>query len=56
MAAAQLAGEDFLAGLDRLRADAAAQQVTPAPAWPPRPRPGWPAGSPPGTGAAPKPG
>jgi hypothetical protein len=31
MAAAQLAGEDFLAGLDRLRADAAGQQVTPVP-------------------------
>jgi len=31
MAAAQLAGEDFLVGLDRLRADAAGQQVTPVP-------------------------
>ncbi|HXZ69345.1 MAG TPA: IS1380 family transposase [Streptosporangiaceae bacterium] len=31
MAAAQLAGEDFLAGLDRLRADEAGQQVTPVP-------------------------
>jgi len=31
MAAAQLAGEDFLAGLDRVRADAAGQQVTPVP-------------------------
>ena len=29
MAAAQLAGEDFLVGLDRLRADEAGQQVTP---------------------------
>src|SRR5271157_3107083 len=29
MAAAQLAGEDFLVGLDRLRADQAGQQVTP---------------------------
>ena len=28
MAAAQLAGEDFLVGLDRVRADAAGQQVT----------------------------
>jgi hypothetical protein len=28
MAAAQLAGEDFLVGLDRLRADQAGQQVT----------------------------
>ena len=31
MAAAQLAGEDFLVGLDRLRADKAGQQVTPVP-------------------------
>src|SRR5271157_4914059 len=31
MAAAQLAGEDFLVGLDRLRADQAGQQVTPVP-------------------------
>ena len=31
MAAAQLAGEDFLVGLDRLRADEAGQQVTPVP-------------------------
>jgi Transposase DDE domain group 1 len=31
LAAAQLAGEDFLAGLDRQRADAAGQQVTPVP-------------------------
>ena len=31
MAAAQLAGEDFLVGLDRVRADAAGQQVTPVP-------------------------
>jgi Transposase DDE domain group 1 len=31
MAAAQLAGEDFLVGLDRLRADAAGQRVTPVP-------------------------
>jgi hypothetical protein len=30
-AAAQLAGEDFLTGLDRQRADAAGQQLTPAP-------------------------
>ena len=28
MAAAQLAGEDFLAGLDRQRADAAGQQIS----------------------------
>ena len=28
IAAAQLAGEDFLAGLDRQRADAAGQQIT----------------------------
>src|SRR6266536_4992691 len=31
MAAAQLAGEDFLVGLDRVRADAAGQLVTPVP-------------------------
>src|SRR6266851_991760 len=31
MAAAQLAGEDFLVGLDRVRADEAGQQVTPVP-------------------------
>ena len=30
LAAAQLAGEDFLTGLDRQRADAAGQQITPA--------------------------
>ena len=29
--AAQLAGKDFLAGLDRVRADAAGQQLTPVP-------------------------
>ena len=31
IAAAQLAGEDFLTGLDRHRADAAGQQITPVP-------------------------
>jgi DDE family transposase len=31
IAAAQLAGEDFMVGLDRQRADAAGQQVTPVP-------------------------
>jgi hypothetical protein len=31
LAAAQLAGEEFLTGLDRQRADAAGQQVTPVP-------------------------
>jgi hypothetical protein len=31
IAAAQLAGEDFLTGLDRQRADEAAQQITPVP-------------------------
>jgi hypothetical protein len=31
LAAAQLAGEDFLAGLDRQRADAAGQQLAPVP-------------------------
>jgi hypothetical protein len=46
IAAAQLAGEDFLTGLDRQRADTAGQQVTPVPGWRPRPRPVWPGGSP----------
>jgi len=45
IAAAQLAGEDFLTGLDRQRADAAGQLITRCRAWRPRPRPGWPAGS-----------
>ena len=31
LASAQLAGEDFLVGLDRQRADAAGQQITPVP-------------------------
>jgi hypothetical protein len=31
IAAAQLAGEDFLTGLDRQRADVAGQQITPVP-------------------------
>jgi len=34
IAAAQLAGEDFLTGLDRQRADAAGQQITPVPGLP----------------------
>ncbi len=34
IAAAQLAGEDFLTGLDRQRADAAGQQLTPVPGLP----------------------
>jgi hypothetical protein len=34
LAAAQLAGEDFLSGLDRHRADAAGQQLTPVPGLP----------------------
>jgi hypothetical protein len=46
IAAAQLAGEDFLAGLDRQRADAAGQQITPVPGWRPRRRRAWPGGSP----------
>jgi hypothetical protein len=33
IAAAQPAGEDFLTGLDRQRADAAGQQITPVPGW-----------------------
>ena len=44
MAAAQLAGEDFLVGLDRQRADAAGQQLAPVPGLARRPRPGWRAG------------
>ena len=47
IAAAQLAGEDFLAGLDRQRADAAGQQITPVPGLAPPPRRAWPGGSPP---------
>src|SRR5260370_41504994 len=52
IAAAQLSGEDFLTGLDRQRADAAGQQLTPVPglasttAAGPAPR------GPPGPGAA----
>ena len=46
IAAAQLAGEDFLTGLDRQRADAAGQQVAPVRGWRPRPRRAWPGGSP----------
>src|SRR5450755_1852844 len=34
LASAQLAGEDFLVGLDRQRADAAGQQITPVPGLP----------------------
>jgi hypothetical protein len=52
MAAAQLAGEDFLAGLDRVRADARASCWCRCRAWPPRPPPGSPAGSRSGTGGA----
>jgi hypothetical protein len=33
IAAAQLAGEDFLVGLDRQRTDVAGQQITPVPGW-----------------------
>ena len=43
LAAAQLAGEDFLTGLDRQREDAAGQQLTPVPGWPRRRRRAWPA-------------
>ena len=55
MAAAQLAGEDFLVGLDRLRADAAGQQVTPVPGLATSTATGLARRSPPGTGAAPRP-
>ena len=40
LAAAQLAGEDFLTGLDRQRADAAASSSRRCRGWRPRPRPG----------------
>src|ERR1039457_7371577 len=40
LAAAQLAGEDFLSGLDRHRADAAGQQLTPVPGLPATPAAG----------------
>jgi hypothetical protein len=33
LAAAQLAGEDFLVGLDRQRADVAGQVIAPVPGW-----------------------
>ena len=46
IAAAQLAGEDFLTGLDRQRADAAGQQITPVPGLASTTAAGWPAGSP----------
>jgi hypothetical protein len=46
LAAAQLAGEDFLTGLDRQRADAAGQLLTRCRGWRPRPPPAWPGGSP----------
>jgi hypothetical protein len=41
IAAAQLAGEDFLVGLDRQRADAAGQAISPVPGCARRRRPGW---------------
>ena len=44
IAAAQLAGEDFLTGLDRQRADAASRSPR-CPGWRPRPRRAWPGGS-----------
>ena len=46
IAAAQLAGEDFLVGLDRQRADEAGQVLAVVPGWPRPLRPGWRAGSP----------
>ena len=55
MAAAQLAGEDFLVGLDRLRADEAGQQVTPVPGLAASTATGLAAGSRRSTGAAPRP-
>ena len=56
IAAAQLAGEDFLVGLDRRRADAAGQVLAPVPGWAPPPRPGWHASSPTGGGTRWRPG
>ena len=56
MAAAQLAGEDFLVGLDRLRADEAGQQVTPVPGLATSTATGLARRLQPGTGAAPRPG
>jgi hypothetical protein len=46
LASAQLAGEDFLTGLDRQRADAAGQQLTPVPGLSSTTAADWPAGSP----------
>ena len=45
IAAAQLAGEDLVTGLDRQRADAAGRQITPVPELASITRPGWPGGS-----------
>ena len=56
MAAAQLAGQDFLVGLDRVRADTAGQALSPVPGWPPPPRPGWRAASPTSSGGRWRPG
>ncbi|WP_448073737.1 hypothetical protein [Georgenia yuyongxinii] len=50
MATAQLAGQDFLVGLDRVRADVAGQDWARWRGRPPRRRPGWRAGSPTGSG------
>jgi hypothetical protein len=50
IAAAQLAGEDFLVGLDRQRADAAGQQITPVPGLSSTTAAGLAGGSPPGSG------
>ena len=46
LAAAQLSGEDFLTGLDRHRADAAGQPLTPVPGLAATTAAGWPGGSP----------
>ena len=56
MAAAQLAGEDFLVGLDRVRATQAGQQITLVPGLSTSTATGIAAGSRPSTGAARKPG
>ena len=49
IAAAQLAGEDFLVGLDRQRADEAGQVLAGCRDWPRPPRPGWRGSSPTGS-------
>jgi hypothetical protein len=56
IAAAQMAGEDFLVGLDRRRAEPPASSWRRCRVWRRPPRPGWPAGSPTGSGRRWRPG